>query len=235
MSEYTKAARERAKKLINELRKKSEERGCSEEEALSAAAKIGELLEKYDLEMTETDVREDAASCRTLEVFAADNYAGVLAAGIGKFCTLIVYQNKHEGHACKYVFFGTPQDLEMAEYLYEMCSFAAEDGWTEYMDQHGYSLARRASFRQGFSSRIHRRLAELKAARDARVRATGTALVVLKDELVKSEWAKEGIKLGKPDGQRVVDGHAYQQGQAAGNRVNLERPLGGSARGTVLR
>jgi hypothetical protein len=230
MSEYTKAARERAKRIINELRKKTEDRGCTEEEALAAARTIGDLLEKYDLEMTETDVREDAASCRQIEVYAADNFAGVLVTGIGKFCTLVVYENRHEGHACKYVMFGTPQDLEMGEYLYEMCAEAMERGWSDYMEVHGYSMAKRSSFRQGFSSRVHRRLRELKEERDRRtMAATGTALVVLKDQLVTTEFAKQGVKLGKSAPQRAVHGHAYQEGRAAGDRVNLERPLGGGA------
>jgi hypothetical protein len=234
MSEAGKAARERAKRIIGELRKKTEEQGCTEEEALSAATRIGELLEKYDLSMDEADVRDDASNCRQIEVFAADDYAGTLVTGIGKFCTLIVYQNKHEGHACKYVMFGTPQDLEMAEYLYEMCAYAMDDGWSEYMEQYGYSLKKRGSYRMGFASRVYRRLMELKAARDARARATGTALVLLKDQLVKSEFGKTGVRLGKATKQQSADPHAYGHGRAHGDRVNLERPIGGGADGARI-
>lgn len=235
MSEAGKAAKERAKRIIAELRKKTEENGCTEEEALSAAKTIGELLEKYNLTMDETDVREDAASCRKIEVFAADDFAASLVSGIGKFCTLIVYQNAYEGHGCKYVMFGTPQDLEMAEYLYEICVEAMEHGWADFMDSFGYSMKKRASFRMGFASRVFRRLMDLKAERDARNASQSRALVVLKDQLVKSEWDKQGIKLKKAGRQQAADHNAYYRGAAAGDRVNLQRPLGGTSSDTRIR
>lgn len=235
MSQAGRAAKERAKRIIHELRKKTEDNGCTEEEALSAAKTIGELLEKYDLEMDETDVREDASACRKIEVFAADDYAGSLITGIGRFCTLVVYSISGEGHAGKYTMFGTPQDLEMGEYLYEICAFAMDDGWQDYMDRHGYSLAKRASFRAGFASRVYRRLMDMKSERDRRQTSTSTALVVLKDQLVKSEFGKLGISLSKRAGTQARDGHAYNEGAAAGGRVNLERPVSGPASNPHLR
>lgn len=230
MSEAGRAAKERAKRIIHELRKKTEDNGCTEEEALSAAKTIGELLEKYNLTMDETDVREDAAACRKLEVFAADDYAGSLITGIGRFCTLVCYSVSGDGHAGKYVMFGTPQDLEMGEYLYEICAYAMDDGWQSFMDVYGYSLAKRASYRAGFSSRVYQRLMDMKRERDARNTSQSTALVVLKDALVKSEWGKLGIKLHKTAGTQIRDGNAYHQGQAAGSRVNLERPVTGGVK-----
>lgn len=235
MSEVTKAQKERAKRIIAELRKKTEENGCTEAEALANAQKIGEMLLKYDLTMDETDVREDARSCKKIEVFAADDYAGSLVTGIGRFCTLVTYVSTYEGHAAKFTMFGTPQDLEMGEYLYEICAYAMDDGWAEYMEHHGYSLSKRLSFRAGFASRVYRRLMDLKAERDRQQTSTSTALVVLKDQLVKSEWDKQGIKLRKTAGSVIRDGHAYHMGAAAGDRVNLGRPVGGTPSNPHLR
>jgi hypothetical protein len=221
--------RERAKRLIAELTKMTEENGCSEQEALNAAARIGQLLQEYDLTMDEATVREDAAACRENEVYAADDYAGTLISGIGKFCTLIVYQRTGDGHGCKYVMFGTPHDLELGMFLYEVCAEAMEHDWAIYMEKHGYSMKKRQSFRMGFSGRVYQRLMQMKAERDARNASDCRSLVVLKDQLVSSEWNKKGIKLRKAARTVAADEHAYAHGQAAGSRVNLNNPLGGGS------
>jgi hypothetical protein len=127
----------------------------------------------------------------------------------------------------KYVLFGTPHDLEIALYLYEVCAEAMEHDWVGYMNVHGYSMKKRASFRMGFSSRVYERLKQMKRERDLRNASNCRDLVVLKDQLVKSEWAKQGIRLTKSRGTVAADGHAYGHGQAAGSRVNLNNPISG--------
>lgn len=236
MSLAANRARERAKRIIAELRNKTEDNGCTEAEAMSAAEQIGELLEKYDIEIDEIGVREDADQCRKNEVFAADEFAGTIVTGIAKFCTLIVYQVKNDGHGCKYVFFGTPHDLELGAYLYEVCAEAMEYDWATYMEDHGYSMKKRASFRMGFSQRVYQRLQQMKAERDARNASSCRSLVVLKDQLVRQEFDALGIHLRKGSGRRVAaDGHAFGRGQAAGDKVNLGNPLGGPGGSGYLR
>lgn len=224
MSDAGNKARERAKRIIRELQQKTEANGCTEHEAMAAAAQIGELLEKYDLEIDEIGVREDAAKCEKNRVFAADPYAGAILAGIRDFCSLIYYRDNSNHTA--YVLFGTPHDLEIALYLYEMLSEAIERDWTDYMNRYGYSMKKRISFRAGFADRVYSRFKQMKADRDARNRVTGTALVVLKDQLVRQEFGKLGIHLVKGSGFTIADGSAYRQGQAAGDRANLNNPLG---------
>lgn len=227
MSEKSKADLERVKRVIAALQKKTEENGCTEEEALAAAEKLGKLLEEHNLSMDEVGVREEAAACKKNEVFAADDFAGHLVVGIGKFCELIVYKSPGEGHAGKYVFFGTPHDLEIAVYLYEICAEAMEYDWTDFMEKYGYSLRKRQSFRQGFSRRVYDRLMQMKAERDARNASTCRDLIVLKDQLVTQEFSKTGIRLVKSrGGGGPVDPNAYRAGMAAGGRVNLNNPLG---------
>jgi hypothetical protein len=69
----------------------------------------------------------------------------------------------------------------------------------------------------------------MKEERDARNRkATGTALMVLKDQLVTQEFAKRfpSVKLVKSRGTMVADSDAYLAGQRSGDRTNLNNPLG---------
>jgi hypothetical protein len=230
MSLRTQAELERVKRVIRALQAKTEENGCSEEEAMSAAAKMGQLLEEHNLNIDEVGVREDAAQCRKNEVFAADDFAGTIVVGIKHFCGIIAYTVGGEGHAGKYVFFGTPHDLEIAMYLYEVCAEAMDYDWQTFMDKHGYSMKKRMSFRAGFAHRVYDRLMEMKRQRDDRLRAkTGTALMVLKDQLVTEEFTRQlGIKLVKVKSGRnqAADRNAYYEGMSAGGRVNLNNPIG---------
>ncbi len=234
MSQRTKDELERVKRVIRALQAKTEDNGCSEEEAMSAAAKLGQLLEDYDLQIDEVGVREDAAACVKNEVFAADDFAGTIVVGLKHFCSIIAYRVHGEGHAGKYVFFGVPHDVEIALYLYEVCAEAMEHDWSEFMEVHGYSMKKRASFRAGFAHRVYERLIQMKRERDERNRkATGTALMVLKDQLVTQEFARQvGVKLvkGRASGG-ASDPNAYRAGMSSGGRVNLNNPLGNPAGG----
>lgn len=229
---------ERILRILRELQKRTTEAGCTEAEALAAAEKMGRLMEEHDIEVGEIGMREEASGATKRKLFAADDYAGVLITGLKHFCSLIAYIDRNElSVAACYVIFGMEHDLEIATYLYEICSEAMEEEWVRYMDVHGYSMKKRQSFRMGFSSRVYRRLLDMKAERDARTyQKTGTSLVVVKDAIVKSEFEKLGIKLGKGKAQQAADAGAYYSGQAAGERVNLNNPLtGGVGKEAALR
>lgn len=226
MSDELNRARERAKRLIRELQNRTTERGFTEAEALEAAAKLGALLEEHNLNIDEVGVKEEAAKCEKNVIFAADEAAGSMVTAIGKYCELIAYREL--GAGTKYVLFGTPHDLEIGVYLYEMLSESIERAWSDYMESYGYSMKKRLSFRAGFANRVYSRLMEMKEERDARNRAqTGTSLMVLKNQLVTEEFTKQlGIKLVKSRGGTVADSSAYYAGQRAGDRANLNNPLG---------
>ena len=49
---------DKLKVRIQALRAKTIDNGCTEDEALSAAAKVAELLDRYDLSMTDVEMRE---------------------------------------------------------------------------------------------------------------------------------------------------------------------------------
>src|SRR5688500_9866976 len=120
---------DKIKQRIRALQDKTLENGCTEAEAMAAAEMIGRLLEKYDLELGEIGMKEEAAAAQSNEVFAADDFAGTMVTGIKIFCGLIAYKKTGggTGHGCVFVLFGLPQDLEVAKYLYEICCEAMEN------------------------------------------------------------------------------------------------------------
>jgi Protein of unknown function (DUF2786). len=60
------AALDKLKLRIQALRAKTIDNGCTEDEALSAAAKVAELLDRYDLSLTDIEMREAPASAACL-------------------------------------------------------------------------------------------------------------------------------------------------------------------------
>jgi len=222
-------ATDRVKRIIRELQQKTEDNGCTEKEALAAAKKVGELLSAHDLEMDDIGVREEAAGAKKQVMRAADDYAGTICVGIASLCDLIVWKSGHG----EFSFFGTDHDLALGCYLYEVCAEAMDIDWAKYMEMEGYSMKKRASFRMGFAHRITERLREIKAERKARQMkmSTSTALVAVKDQLVEAEFAKTGIRLTKGTRQNVADMNAYSHGRAAGERMNLNNPIGDGTHG----
>ena len=51
------AAIDRLKTRLQGLRSKTTDNGCTEAEALLAAAKVAELLDRYDLSLTDVEIR----------------------------------------------------------------------------------------------------------------------------------------------------------------------------------
>ncbi len=219
---------DRAKRIIRGLMERTEDRGCTESEAMEAAEKIGALLEQFNLNLDEVSVR-DVSNMIRVEVFAADDSAGRVIVGIGRLCSLTTYHESGRG-VTTYVLFGHKEDVEMATYLYEVVMEAADTSWQADMDRHGYSKKRRESFRMGYATRVSQRLMTIKADQDAErdrhVKMSGsTDLVILKNQLVTAEFAKTGVKLVSRKDTRVIDNGAFSRGHVAGNNVNLRRPL----------
>lgn len=229
---------ERAKRLVVKLNNMRTANGASEQEALTAVARIGELVEKFNLDLTELFVEK--AVCKELIVFAPDDAMYGVAMGIGILCDLVVYSmQKNDQDA--YVLFGLERDVELAEYLYCLCADAADDEWQRHIDEgHGHTKKQRESFRIGFGSRMKMRMdeiaAKMKADRESRVRMSGsTDMVLVKDAKVQEEFSKKGITLVTTRAPTVSNRESYNRGAMSANRVNINNPLSGPADKGLIR
>jgi hypothetical protein len=241
MDQQTELAKVKAR--IRALAARTVERGCSEAEAMAAAAKVGELLEVYGLSMSEVELREEACVQRTL-VFADPRRQALnwLFPALLRFTGC---RGWTVGRA-DYVIFGLEPDVQMAEWLMQVIAQALS--WEEAQYRAGPDYARRRaraqsalrSFRLGFADRVSSRLEELGShrrateeaaeAEAARAGATGTALVVLKERKIEQEFRALGVRLRSVTRSAVVrDRGAYGRGREAGGRVGLDRPVGAGA------
>ena len=99
------AALDKLKLRIQALRAKTIDNGCTEDEALSAAAKVAELLDRYDLSLSDIDIRAAPCERRVYETWRKkriplDDCIGAVA----HFCDCRVWREKNLAGESRYVF-----------------------------------------------------------------------------------------------------------------------------------
>jgi hypothetical protein len=220
--------------------------GCTEEEALAFATKAREYQDKYrltqsDLEIQHEPVIDDRIRRRNRKGVCAVDYC---MSGIAKYCGIRMWFT-NDGDVSYARVFGLRDDVEMAKYLYDMINTAilSENGtyWKKTLKPDPFmtnTMKRRAiwSFEVGMAGRINERLTEMARALDETAKtANGTALVVVKNPIVTKAFNELGIHLSRGrTGRSVADGASYSAGKEAGDRTNLNRPVGGFGERTRL-
>lgn len=226
---------EKLKTRIQGLRAKTTDNGCTEAEALSAAAKVAELLDRYDLSLTDVEIRD--ALCERREYATHHNKRiplGDCIGAIAKFCDCRVWREKSPTGDARYVFFGLSADVEVAHYLTDLIDGAVRFELGRYKTTTDYQRFRHqerhranASFTLGMIASIADKLTAMKAGRDRANSNAGRDLVVLKSAVVDAELARLDLKLRTVRGTpRRVAPEAYNAGGAAGASlaINLGRP-----------
>lgn len=216
---------DKLKTRIRALRAKTTDNGCTEGEALSAAAKVAELLDRHDLSLTDVEIR--TAPCERREYQTSRNKRIPLDDCIGaiaRFCDCRVWREKSPAGEARYVFFGLRSDIEAAHYLTELIDGAVRAELGRYKTTADYGRFRHqdrhlanASFTLGMVASIADKLTAMKARRDQANNGAGRDLVVLKTSVVDAELEKLNLKLEtvRRTG-RVVSPKAYDAGGAAG-------------------
>lgn len=213
---------------VRKLRKMTETAGATEAEAQTAIGLIAKLMAEYGLTESETQLRADAQGCLTdylIIMQARIDEWRPLAATIAKLYPTVTYGSRvtedildlgMPESAYHVKFFGFPADVAAAVSTMGICVMAAT---TESAGMKGQT--KRLSFRIGMVERLVERIKAITAQRPTA--ATGTGLMVIKDQLVKQEFAKHGPKLYSARAGRAtqIDPAARASGRAAGDRVDL--------------
>jgi hypothetical protein len=218
---------------IRALLAKTTDNGCSEDEAIAAMSKAGELMAKYQIDLTETELRaEPLEKCfvdpRGRHADMARNYLGP---AVGKFTDTRVWNTYVSQGKKKTVFLGLKSDALFAQWLMEsLLDFIMR----------GADIAKKAdksidkkSFALGAAIRIREKLWEIVKARKQETTASGnsTALVLqTKQQMIAAYLAAEGLKFQKArGGSRSYDGASYSAGQSYGNGASFGRPMSGAS------
>jgi hypothetical protein len=225
-------ALERLMQRIQGLRAKTVERGCTEEEALAAAQKVAELLDRHGLSLSELDFR--AQPCDGIGIQTNRRRFGPIDScvpAIAAFFDCRTWVERSRDEPMRYIFFGLRGDVAAAQYLYELVERAFETETDRFRSGPLYAAMageRRSatnSFQIGLARGIVDKLQSLAAARQtSRTSASGRDLVPVKAAMVDEELGKLGLDLhsrtvgsrGKP-----VLKDAFMEGEAAGQRFEL--------------
>jgi hypothetical protein len=224
---------------IQALRAKTTETGCTEQEALAAAEKVAELLDRYGLSLSEVELKDQ--SCEGAGVETGRKRLGpidVCIPAVGRFCDCRVWIEKTAAGEIRYVFFGLPADVAGARYLHDLVEQAFETETDLFRSgalyaEHppGQRRGATTSFQTGLAYGIAGKLRTLHAEREAAMRTTtGRDLVPIKAAVLDEELAKLGMTFQASGGQKAkrVLSDAYHAGQAAGDRFEYRPGIGHS-------
>lgn len=231
----------KVKARIKALTEKTVSNGCTEAEAMAAAEMVGRLLERYALSMEEIDIRR--ARCVQVEIPLRGKQRRPIdgcVPAIARFCDCKVWLARDEAGG-RYIFFGFEEDTALAAYLFAVIERGMATELQRFRDQQPLLRATRlrlasTSYQQGMASRIAERLETMLAQREADLasqRSTGTALILVKHRVVEDAFKETSIRLVGARRARLRANGAYRQGYAAGDRVNLNRPVRGAGQGAI--
>ena len=227
---------DKLKGRLQGLRAKTIANGCTEEEALAAAAKVAELLDQHDLSISDLEIREEQCTKSAVETKKKQRQPiSVCVPAIAEYCDCKVWMEKDES-GIRYIFFGLRPSIEMAHYIYDVILTAIHSGWEHYVHNQRFIRHRRdekGAFQFGMAVSIAEKLTEMKAQRDeANRRSTGRDLVLVRHAIVDAEYDKLNLNLrqSRSSGKKV-DASAFHAGQAAGQTLNLHPGIHGTANG----
>jgi hypothetical protein len=213
---------------IRALRAKTVDQGCTEEEALAAAEKAAELLDRHGLTLSELEIARQpcggvAIATGRKRLAAADHCAPAIAA----FFDCRHWTEQPPEQTLRHVFFGMRADVAAAEFLFAMVErvFADEVAAFHksdiYQELRGDRHAATKSFQEGLAHGIRMKLQALREARASKmVSSSGRDLVPVKSAAVDGALEKLGLTLNsrvRHAGSRVLL-EPFEAGQAAAER-----------------
>jgi hypothetical protein len=221
---------------IQALRSKTVEQGCTEQEALAAAAKVAELLDRYGLSLSELDLRQQ--TCEGVGIETSRRRIGPIDECIpmvAAFFDCRVWSEKTTAGFLRHVFFGLPADVEAAHYLYDLieATFLTETERfkREKLYAELYPTERRTgtnSFQIGLADGVIRKLKAIRQERETAMRRSGGRdLVPIKASVVDDELARLGIRFQarERNSGRTVLSDAYHAGHEAGQRFEVRNGI----------
>jgi hypothetical protein len=218
---------------IRALLAKTVDAGCTEQEAVAAAAKAKELMDRYQVDLSETELEDDGLAKGTTEFPERRklNVQDLIGWEIADYCEVKAWKSRgeppyFERRRWRFVYFGLRSDVEFANWLLK----GLEAFIWQKADEFGGSYFDKRNFAMGCAERITERLrAEIKARKQKpKTMSSGRDLVVVKHEIVQREFNKLGLRLGTCSPKSYCSGgsdDAHSDGYQAGDGASFGRPV----------
>lgn len=233
--------KDRVINIVRELQKRTTENGCTEAEALVAAAKVSKLMEEYQLSISDiNEIKDDVYGALKKQYGNGSLRRRAWHETKKAWCAIASFTDTQCWvSGTDLTFFGSKTDCEIAFFLCDLIKNTSEVEWKAYKSSADATLTNRtgrASFMAGFSSRISQRLHELKKQRKDALNqnVNSKALVVVKDQVVAEKFAlykkTNNLRLqASYSHSGRYDGETYGAGRRAGEKVNISSGISGSS------
>ena len=217
---------------IKALLRKTTENGASEAEAIAAAQKARELMDKHNVNVTPEETAErKARETKIKSQTKRRDQINSMAGSIARYCDCKVIFDNH--NPC---YIGLPEDVEMAEAMFIMLRDAANSEWKRFIKLPEYTTslleannnrnAVQRLWRRTFANRIAVRIEDLQVKRKETLeQSNSTALVIVKTEIVNDFIAENypSLRMIRRLGLRTNSDHTRSDALAAANRTEINR------------
>jgi hypothetical protein len=230
--------REKFLRLIRSMQQRTVSNGFTEAEAMQAAEKVGELMDRYAFtaddinhpEGPQENVTEHTYFDPKRQLLGLTSAASAIAA----FCDCKAFTRKHSNGKTTLHYFGRETDIQVADYMTHLVANAMGGAWEDFRKTRptGEKLThQRRDFERMFATRVAQRLYEMKRARNVYVDPTtnrsGNQLVVIKNAVVDSAYAKAYPHMRNAKAAKTRGTSAMEAGRAAGDRVQFHAGIRG--------
>jgi hypothetical protein len=224
---------------ISALLKKTIANGASESEAMSAMSHASKLMKEHGVTLADIQNKTEASTDFIKKHVNEgeknlNSFDSLIATSIAKYTDTKVWNDKSQQRVSKLMFFGYRVDVELAEYIREVCNMAFDYEWKKFSRTlpNGRRAKARKSFQIGMAIRISQRLMELKAENNSETNES-RSLVIVKTQLVESAYRNMNMKLGKAGTIRYSANNAFEAGKSAAENVRFNRAVHDGPQGGV--
>jgi hypothetical protein len=216
---------------IRALREKAANAASSEAETLAAAEAAAKLIAKHEITESELSEANDEGDVKAAPFEGARKTVcpslNAAIGGICEFCQVDAYFSfVHRGSTLMIV--GLEADRLMAMYLAELIQASAQRAWRALLLQNNVQPKRapvsaRNDFKTAFGLGVGEKLRTLAKERLSQQATTGTDLVVLKSEIIKSAMP---TNLADPRPLREIKPNGLTRaGFRSGSDLSVDRPI----------
>ncbi len=222
---------------IQALHARTTDRGCTPQEAMTAAAKAAELLDGHGLSLS--DLQRKVSPCDRAEVLTDRSRAGPLDAfgpSVAAYAECCFWLEVTENGRLVQVFFGMPADVQAAVRLMAGIGRAFETEGNTFRSGKEYRRGRggrrrelHTSFISGLVEGIQFQLDMMRTAREAMLQRSGSGSHSLaRTSIVDAEVARLGLRFrSSRPAERRLNVDAYDAGRIAGRRMELASGMKG--------
>lgn len=214
------------------------ENGCTEGEAISAAAKMAELMDKYGVGFADLEREESVFTEFAYKVFDEVGWKlGIIATAVGGLTGTRVFRDAARSAATKFTFFGREDDVEVAHYILSIAERAIRTELAAFdkniiLMSRSAKRVKRIAFLDGMANSLSKKIRDIDWTR-RRAEPPGQSVVELKERKAAAEMRARGIVTKRTSGHHSFTfDPSYGQGAAAAEGVSFNagmadgRPVG---------